>query len=263
MHDASHVVVPDWPAPARVRALTTTRTLPGNSTPPYDAFNLGLRSGDDESIVRGNRALLARAFALPSTPCWLRQVHGARVAQFDAPTDSEIEADAAVTSRTEIVLAIQTADCLPILFSSDDGHEIAALHAGWRGLAANVIGACVGAMKTPRDRLLAWLGPAIGPKSYEVGVEVRAAFTDRDKDAAAAFEPTRDGHWFCDLYRIARSQLRTAGIERIFGGGFDTLVDQRFYSYRRDGSRSGRMASLIWREDDKLIDALPHSRLGQ
>ena len=246
MQDAAHVVVPDWPAPACVRVFTTTRTLPGNSLPPYEAFNLGLRSGEDESIVRGNRALLARAFALPSAPCWLRQVHGVGVASFDAAASDEVEADAAVTSTPGVVLAIQTADCLPIFFCSDDGREIAAVHAGWRGLAAGVIEACVDQLKTPSERLLAWLGPAIGAPSYEVSDEVRAAFVDRDSRAQKAFTPTRVGHWLCDLYTLARLRLSNAGIERSFGGGFDTFADARFYSYRRDGACSGRFASLIW-----------------
>lgn len=243
-------IKPDWPAPARVHALTTTRRLPGNSLPPYEAFNLGLHSGEDEGIVRANRTLLERAFGLPSPPNWLRQVHGMHTASFDAKLGYEtIEADAAVTKTSGIVLAVQTADCLPILVCSDGGDEIAAIHAGWRGLSAGVIEACMHNLATPSARLLAWLGPAIGPRSYEIGEEVHAAFVDRNSSAATAFSATRAGHWNCDLYTLARLRLRDAGIERVFGGEFDTFADSRFYSYRRDGSRSGRFASLIWMQD--------------
>jgi len=264
------LVIPDWPAPSNVRAVVTTRQLPGNSLPPFDAFNLGLRSGESEDTVQANRALLVRALALPSTPRWLRQVHGVQVVEFtdadawsspspalrppspaggegkDEPAIPEPEADAAVTRTPGVVLVIQTADCLPILFCADDGSEIAAAHAGWRGLSAGVIEGCVARMRTAPPRIIAWLGPAIGPASYEVGDEVRAAFVAADGSAAEAFTPTRTGHWLCDLYLLARRRLAVAGVERVHGGGFDTLADQRFYSFRRDGNRSGRFASLIW-----------------
>ncbi|MHB8447358.1 MAG: polyphenol oxidase family protein, partial [Rudaea sp.] len=153
-------IVPDWPAPSRVHALTTTRTLPGNSLPPFDAFNLGLRSGEDEATVRANHALLERAFALPAGPRWLHQVHGDRVLRLTSEAlDGEPQADAAFTSQPGVVLAILTADCLPILLCADDGSEIAAIHAGWRGLAGGVIEACVSRLATPPARLLAWMGP--------------------------------------------------------------------------------------------------------
>ena len=240
-------VVPDWPAPARVQALTTTRMLPGNSLPPFDAFNLGLRSGEDVETVRANRALLDRAFALPSPPRWLQQVHGDRVLRMTVEVpEGEPQADAVFTADPGVVLAIQSADCLPILLCADDGSEIAAIHAGWRGLAVGVIESCVRRLTTPASGLLAWLGPAIAPQSYEVGDEVRAAFVEQDAGASTAFVATRPGHWYCDLYALARQRLAALGATRIFGGGFDTLVDARFYSYRRDGARSGRMASLIW-----------------
>lgn len=246
---AASVVAPDWPAPPRVRAFTTTRLLPGNSPPPYDAFNVGLRSGEDEASVRANRVLLERAFGLPSPPRWLHQVHGDRVLRLTSEMlDGEPQADAAFTSIPGVVLAIQTADCLPILLCADDGAEVAAIHAGWRGLAAGVIETCVRRLATLPARLLAWLGPAIGPASYEVGDEVRAACTAQSASAAEAFAPTRPGHWHCDLYALARQRLAALGVARIHGGGFDTFADSRFYSYRRDGGRSGRLASLIWLE---------------
>ena len=250
---ADAIVVPDWPAPPRVRALATTRRLPGNSPPPFDAFNLGLGSGEDASTVRANRALLERALALPAPPRWLQQVHGDRVLRMTSEVpDGEPQADAAFTSEPGAVLAIQTADCLPILLCAQDGAQIAAIHAGWRGLAAGVVEACVRRMTAAPGKLLAWLGPAIGPRSYEVGAEVREAFLRHDARAEAAFASTRPGHWRCDLYVLARQRLAALGVARIFGGGFDTFADARFYSYRRDGARSGRMASLIWLDTTPL-----------
>jgi len=255
-HSSDVLIAPDWPAPANVRAVVTTRRLPGNSRPPYDALNLGLRSGEDREIVRSNRDLLRRALSLPAVPRWLRQVHGTTVVEFDASagfdadgdkvTADEPEADAAITREPGVVLAILTADCLPVLLCADDGSEVAAAHAGWRGLSGGVIEACVYKMRTPPERVLAWLGPAIGSMSYEVGDEVREAFLGQDVGAGAAFQPARPGHWLCDLYTLARLRLRAVGVTRIGGGGFDAFSDPRFYSYRRDGARSGRFASLIW-----------------
>ena len=246
---ATQVLVPDWPAPPAVRALTTTRGLPGLSQPPYDAFNLGLRSGEDEGTVRANRALLQRAFALPAAPRWLHQVHGDRSLRItEEVLAGEPEADAAFTSEPGAVLAILSADCLPILVCAIDGSEVAAIHAGWRGLSAGVIDNCLRRLRAAPENLLAWLGPAIGAASYEVGVEVRDAFVTCSETASEAFVPTRAGHWTCDLYALARERLWLHGIRRIHGGGLDTFADGRFYSYRRDGARSGRFASLIWIE---------------
>ena len=240
-------IAPEWPAPAAVRALTTTRRLPGNSTPPFDAFNLGLRSGEDADIVRANRDLLARAFALPSVPRWLHQVHGNRSLRLsDEIPDDEPEADAAFTVQLDVVLAILSADCMPILMCAKDGLEVAAIHAGWRGLALGVIGSCIGRMRTPPANLLVWLGPAIGAVSYEVGDDVRSAFVTQSESARDAFATSRPAHWHCDLYTLARQQLAALGVTQIHGGSFDTFADPRFYSYRRDGARSGRFASLIW-----------------
>jgi len=238
---------PDWPAPAAVCAFVTTRDMPGNSQPPYDAFNLGLRSGEDEAVVRANRDLLIRAFGLPAMPYWLRQVHGNDVAVFDAGSDAAEErtADAAITRSAGVVLAILTADCMPVLLCAADGSEIAALHAGWRGLSGGVVESCIGRMRTRPANLLAWLGPAIGAASYEVGDEVREAFVASDRDAGVAFTARRPGHWLCDLYTLARRRLAALGVVAVHGGGFDVFTDARFYSYRRDGARSGRFATLI------------------
>lgn len=231
-----------WPAPPGVRAFTTLRGPAGVSAPPFDRFNLGAHCGDLAPSVEANRRLLMAA-GLPSAPAWLAQVHGTGVVH-DPGTDRP-EADAAVTAVPGKVLAILTADCLPVLFAAADGTEVAGAHAGWRGLAAGVLEATVAAMATPSQALLAWLGPAAGPNAYEVGEEVRAAFVDGDAGAAGCFVPTRPGHWLCDLYALARRRLEPLGL-RCHGGGLCTISDPaRFFSHRRD-QRSGRMASLVW-----------------
>lgn len=240
-------IFPDWPAPRYVRAAVTTCLGPGVSQPPFGRFNLGLRTGEDNQIVCNNRSVLRQALALPAEPRWLRQVHGTVIAELGPlPGPGEPEADAAVSHLPGTVLAILTADCLPVLFCDDEGSTIGAAHAGWRGLAAGVLEETVAQMQRPATHLMAWLGPCIGAASYEVGEEVRKAFTHHAAAADAAFTPTCPGHWLCDLAVLARQRLQAVGISRIYGGGFDTRSDARFYSYRREGARSGRFASLIW-----------------
>lgn len=242
-------IFPDWPAPRGVHAAVTTRDGPGVSQSPFGRFNLGLRSGEDEQTVRSNRGALRQALALPAEPRWLRQVHGTTVAELGPlPSVDEPEADAAVSHLSGTVLAILTADCLPVLFCTEDGSAIGAAHAGWRGLASGVLEDTVEQMQRPAASLLAWLGPCIGAPSYEVGEEVRKAFLHFDAVATSAFTPTRPGHWLCDLAALARQRLASAGVRHIYGGGFDTRADTRFYSYRQEGARSGRFASLIWLE---------------
>ncbi|HVR82022.1 MAG TPA: peptidoglycan editing factor PgeF [Luteimonas sp.] len=241
---ASVVLRADWPALPGVVAFTTLRHGAGVSQSPFDSFNLGARCGDDADAVARNRNELVERFALPSPPRWLRQMHGVGVAI--EPGFDEPEADAAVTSTPGTVLAILTADCLPVVFASDEGSEVAAAHGGWRGLAAGVLENTVAAMHAPRTHIQAWLGPAAGAQAYEVGADVFAAFVDRDPRAAAAFSATRPGHWRVDLYALARQRLATVGITRVFGGELCTISDpQRFFSHRRD-QRSGRMATLVW-----------------
>lgn len=256
----------DWPAPPGVRGGSTLRHGLGASPPPFDALNLGghrTPNGDAAKHVFANRSTLREALALPADPLWLRQVHGTRVLDADAagPTvaalgadgmtafavDEEPEADAAVTRRAGVVLAVLHADCLPVLLCSDDGAVLGAAHAGWRGLAAGVVEATVAAMRQPDGGLRAWLGPAAGPDHYEVGEEVRAAFIDGDAGAAAAFTGTRPGHWRVDLYALARRRLAAVGVTRVDGGVRCTIGEPgAFFSHRRD-VRTGRMASLIWR----------------
>lgn len=244
------ILAADWPAPPNIIGLTTQRDGPGVSLPPFDRFNLGIRCGDDIAHAMENRRALHQGLALPSPARWLQQVHGVAVARFDIgaggdPAEEPV-ADASVTSTPACVLAILTADCLPVLFCAEDGSEVGAAHAGWRGLAAGVLESTIASMRTPAARLMAWLGPAAGPAAYEVGDEVRNAFVHADGDAAAAFVPTRAGHWLVDLYALARRRLALAGVDRVYGGGLCTISDpQRFYSHRRD-QKTGRMASLVW-----------------
>lgn len=238
----------DWPAPPGVRGLTTLRGGAGVSRPPFDRLNLGLRCGDDPANALRNRALLSQWLALPSPPHWLQQVHGTGVLRVDAAPDPGHEpvADAAVTATPGVVLAILSADCLPVLLAARHGGEIAAAHAGWRGLAAGMLEATVAAMQTPAADLVAWLGPAAGPAAYEIGEEVREAFVQRDADAASAFVGTRPGHWRVDLYALARRRLAACGVTQVHGGDRCTLSEPAsFFSHRRDG-RSGRLATLAW-----------------
>ena len=243
-----------WPVPKSIHGFTTLRHGAGVSKPPFDSFNMGLRSGDDEAVVLRNRAQLVDIARLPSEPHWLRQVHGTGVVRFDDDVFSdEPEADAAVTSTPGVVLAILTADCLPVLFAAKAGGEVGAAHAGWRGLATGVLEATVAQMRTPADQLVAWLGPAAGPQKYEIGVEVYDAFVAQDWSAARAFTSTRPNHWNVDLYALARRRLEKVGLRApdIHGGALCTIADpQSFYSHRRstyiESGRTGRMASLIW-----------------
>lgn len=239
------VIVPDWPAPAGVRAAQTTR-LGGVSRPPFDGLNLALHTGDCGDHVAANRHRLRQHLELPAEPAWLEQVHGTDVV---AAAAGPACADAAWADRPGVICAVMTADCLPVLLCDDGGETVAAAHAGWRGLADGVLEAVVAAMRRPSQRLLAWLGPAIGPDAFEVGDEVRQRFLAADPAAAGCFRRSPRGRWLADLYALARRRLARAGVEAVYGGGFCTVEQSDlFFSYRRDG-RTGRMATLIWRED--------------
>lgn len=240
------LIFADWSAPPNVRAACTTR-VGGVSVGPWAGLNMGRSGGDDSAAVSENRRRVRAALNLPAEPCWLRQVHGIRVAHM--PQDAaEPEADASTTTAAGVVCAVQAADCLPVLLCDAGGSVVGAAHAGWRGLSAGVLEATVAAMAVPPARLLAWLGPAIGPEAFEVGEEVRQAFVAADVAAAAAFRAGAPGKHYADLWMLARQRLRRAGVERISGGGLSTHADPaRFYSYRRDGV-TGRMAALVWIE---------------
>lgn len=233
---------PDWPAPARVRAAMTTR-LGGVSAGPFASLNLGTGS-DDPAHVAENRRRVREALELPTEPAWLQQVHGTTVV--DAATvATPPEADASFAEHPGAVCIVQAADCLPVLFCDDAGSVVAAAHAGWRGLASGVLEATIRALPAKPASLMAWLGAAIGPDSFEVGPEVREAFLAHDPAAASAFRPA-GSKYYADLFALARQRLAAAGVARVHGGGLDTVRDpRRFFSYRRDG-RCGRMAALIW-----------------
>jgi YfiH family protein len=243
------LIFPDWPAPARVKALQTTR-MGGESVAPYASLNLGDRVGDNPLTVTANRQALNRFVS--TEPLWLKQVHGVKVV--DAATASCLpEADAAYTRALHAVCTVMTADCLPVLLCDEAGSVVGAAHAGWRGLLGGVIEATITAMQTPPDRLMAWLGPAIGPQAFEVGTEVRDAFVAHNAQAAQAFIAKPNDKWLADIYLLAKHRLQKMGVNRIYGGDFCTYTDQsRFFSYRRDGV-TGRMASMIWLENQYQI----------
>ncbi|MCU0869618.1 MAG: peptidoglycan editing factor PgeF [Burkholderiales bacterium] len=241
-------IVPAWAPHPAVRALVTTR-VGGTSAAPFDTMNVGVAVGDAPAAVALNRARLAAH--LPAPPRWLTQVHGTGVVRHVAAATPDAplpQADAAWTTDADVVCVVQMADCLPVLLAADDGSAVAAAHAGWRGLAAGVLEATIDAMSMPPARLHAWLGPAIGPDRFEVGDDVRDAFTAADPGAAIAFRPgDRAGKWWADLFVLARRRLAHAGIAHVAGGGTCTASDPaRFFSHRRDGT-SGRMAACIWR----------------
>jgi polyphenol oxidase len=237
-------IVPDWPAPSRVRALVTTRNG-GVSTGPHASLNLGIAVDDDPKNVAENRARV-RAH-LPAEPRWLKQVHGAGVVEGES-VSSLVEADASVARTPGVVCVIQMADCMPVLLATRDGSIIGIAHAGWRGLAGGVVEHAIEAMRADPATIIAWLGPAIGPDAFEVGDEVRAAFVAVDPDAAEAFRPLTAGKWLADLFALARRRLARAGVTAVHGGGLCTVADTtRFFSHRRDRV-TGRMGAFLWIE---------------
>jgi YfiH family protein len=238
-------IVPDWPAPASVKALITTRSG-GVSKGPYASLNLGLRTGDDPQAVAANRDRLNSL--LPQPPRWLRQVHGASVVEADSLAGLP-EADAGIAHRAGTVCAVLVADCIPVLLADRAGTTVAIAHAGWRGLAAGIIENTARRMAVDPRGLIAYLGPGIGPGAFEVGADVRDTFLARDADAAAAFTPHTAGKWLADLFLLARQRLRRAGVPEIHGGALCTYSDaRRFFSYRREPT-TGRMVAVIWRTD--------------
>lgn len=242
-----NIIKPDWPAPASVHAVSTTR-LGGVSEGVFGSMNLALHVGDEESHVLENRSRLKENLSLPAEPVWLSQVHGTDVVDLDDCNGdfAGLEGDGSCTGVRGRVCVVMTADCLPVLLCNQAGDRVAALHAGWRGLADGVLEAGVRALRVPGQEVLAWLGPAIGAGQFEVGTEVRQVFVDQHEDAAGGFVARGHGKFLADLYYLGRLRLQAMGVRQIFGGGWCTYEDAAsFYSYRRDG-RSGRMASLIW-----------------
>lgn len=239
------LIYPDWPAPATVKAASTTR-IGGVSKTPFDSFNLGLHTADDLSSVLENRQRLLTTLGLQRQPAWLKQVHGNQVVDAALVTEP-VTADASYSQQPGPVCVVMAADCLPVLICDRAGSCVAAVHAGWRGLSQQVIAACVNQLQRPADQLLAWLGPAIGPEVFEVGPEVREIFINQSSDYQNCFKPHHGDRWLADIYALARQQLAQLGITAIYGGHWCTLSEpQRFFSYRRDHTNSGRMANLIW-----------------
>ena len=274
-------LVPDWPAPANIHAATTLRTG-GVSPAPYFSLNPAAHVGDAADSVGQNRRIIKEMLDLPAEPVWLDQIHSNRAVK--AVKTAELQqADAAYTDQSGVVCSVMTADCLPLLVCSTDGMQVAAIHAGWRGLLAGVISNTVAAMKIPlnplhstgsgqafskgeanqfrnvdlgsplckrgaRGDFLVWLGPAIGPDCFEVGAEVREAFLEKSPAFNPAFKGQGNGKWLADIYRLAKIELAALGITDVYGGTHCTVTEhERFYSYRRD-NQTGRMATLIWRD---------------
>jgi len=237
-------LVPDWSAPSAVKSLVTTRAG-GASTSPFDHFNLATHVEDNMTDVQRNRSLLQAEAGLPAEPIWLQQVHGIQVVRAELAEQEHI-ADASTTAEADVVCTIMTADCLPVLFCNQSGTQVAAAHAGWRGLANGILETTRNTFECESVDIMAWLGPAIGPQAFEVGDDVRDIYLDADPALAAVFAPGKPGKWVLDIYAAARLRLAALGITNVSGGEYCTYTDQaRFYSYRRDG-QTGRMASLIW-----------------
>jgi YfiH family protein len=247
-------ITPDWPAPAGVKAIITTRAG-GVSEAPFNQLNLGAHVGDEPTAVAKNRNLLIEALGLTHQPQWLEQVHGARVVE--AKADGLVRtADGVFSREKKLACAIMTADCLPILLCDINGTEVAALHCGWRSLAKGICGEALKELKSSPSNLMAYLGPAISQANFEVGVDVLEAFFDAARNDAHAdaigqsFKPAlRPLHFYADIYGLARAELNALGITQIYGGEHCTVAEtDTFFSYRRDKT-TGRMASLIWLDE--------------
>lgn len=239
-------IIPNWPAPKNVKAFASTR-VGGFSTTPYQGLNLGAHVGDDLSIVEKNRDWLAQQAKMPSAPIWLNQTHSTVVAQASAPAKLVLNADGVFTSSSQVVCSAMTADCLPVLLTNTQGTQVAAVHAGWRGLANGIV---ENALELFSGEVMAWLGPAIGPQAFEVGEDVLQAFVDFDSQAHQAFTPRDiEGKWLADMSKLATQRLNKLGVTQVFDSGLCTFQDKNdFYSYRRDGV-TGRQATFIWIED--------------
>lgn len=279
-------ITPDWPAPAWIKAVSTTR-MDGVSLPPFEGLNLGCHVGDNPARVAQNRAHLANKMKMAISPTWLNQIHGTEVVRLPLASSSRSiigsmtkdipDADASYTSKIGPVCVVMTADCLPVLFCDLQGTQVAAAHAGWRGLLNGVLENTLLMFADPHQ-VMAWLGPAIGADAFEVGGEVRALFLEKDARANLAFKPrsfrskslepnfsqsvslqsaslqsnflqlncSQSNKWLADIYLLARQRLELAGVTQIYGGNCCTVSDpKRFFSYRRE-NRTGRQASCIW-----------------
>lgn len=238
------IIKPDWPAPSSIHALTTTRQS-GVSRGVYAYFNVATHVSDEPEHVARNRELLREENNLPGEPLWLQQTHSTIVIDAAEHFDG-IEADACFTQQANTICTVMTADCLPVLICAHDGSEVAAVHAGWRGLAAGIIEKTIERMQSSPEDLLVWLGPAIGPKHFQVQQDVVSAFTQQNPDALNCFTQQSDTHWLADMVGLTQQRLAPLGIKHLYGGDLCTYTDaEKFYSHRRDGT-TGRIASLIW-----------------
>lgn len=239
---SSQIIIPDWQVPDHVKALSTKRTG-GVSQGAFNSNNLALHVEDNESDVLKNRALLASSYALPSQPFWLNQTHTTIAVKAGGKA---IDADASFSQQVGEVCVVMTADCLPVLLCDKEGKQVAAIHAGWRGLVNGIIESTLEQFSAGGREIIAWLGPAIGPNAFEVGVEVKDQFVKHDLDSLKAFRQCTEDKWLADIYKLARMRLENAGVDSISGGDYCTFTDEAdFFSYRRDGV-CGRMASLVW-----------------
>lgn len=238
------IIKANWPAPEHIHALSTTREG-GYSEGAYHSLNLATHTGDLLENVQTNRALLRESLDLPSEPLWLNEVHGNKILCADMP-HSTLEADGSFAKTPNKVCVITTADCLPVLLTNAEGTMISALHCGWRGLHSLIIQSGIDILSKHKSEIMAWLGPAISAKKYEINDEIYNNFVTQDNSYELAFQQNRPGHWYMDLYQIARIQLKKAGVTKIYGGEYCTYSEpDKFYSYRRE-SITGRMATLIW-----------------
>lgn len=234
----------NWPAPENIRAITSTRNG-GKSPPPFDSLNLGDHVGDNLESVAANRQRLVEAALMPAEPLWLKQTHSTHVIQANQ-WQADVEADAIISNSLNMVCGVMTADCLPLLLTDTSGSQVAAIHAGWRGLQAGIIENTLARFAVPGPQIMAWMGPAIGPQAFEVGPEVKAAFLAIDPAAESAFIPSHADRFLADIYLLAKQRLTAQGVTAIYGGDYCTYREkERFFSYRRDGV-TGRMATLVW-----------------
>ncbi|WP_333607396.1 peptidoglycan editing factor PgeF [Arsukibacterium sp.] len=243
------LIIPNWPDLPGISAVSSCR-LGGVSEGLHESLNLGDHVGDDKDAVWQNRQRFAQLAQMPAAPVWLNQVHGTQVLclspQTAFPPSGTVTADAAYSNMAGRVCTVMTADCLPLLVRSEAADEVAAIHAGWRGLLAGVIEQTLQCFSAKPQQLQVWLGPAIGPSAFAVGSEVQQAFVARAAVNHSAFTLDAQGQWRADLYQLARLVLMQAGVEQVYGGDYCTYTDnKRFFSYRRDG-QTGRMASAIW-----------------
>jgi len=242
------IIVPQWPAPENIKAFSSCRS-DGVSSAEFSSLNLALHVNDDEQLVEKNRQRLIKELVIPNNPVWLNQTHSNKVVELSSVKESHkpISADAAIASQSKQVCTVMTADCLPLLFCNEKGTEVAAVHAGWRGLLNGIIENTINALSGP-EKLMVWLGPAIGPGEFEVGVDVKEAFVGKNSFFQQAFQVQANGKYLADIYLLARIVLAQQGITKIYGGEHCTVTEsEAFYSYRRDG-QTGRMGSFIWLE---------------